>query len=70
MDNTHKILEILEELKLKIDNIDTRLNKLENYGERMDNHITFIEYTYQSLIKPINYIKYYFSSKNSIEDSL
>ena len=69
MDN--KIIELLykqntriELLIEKIEDINIRLKKLESYGNRMDNHISFIEYTYQSLLKPLNYIKYYFSDNN------
>ncbi len=48
----------------KIGNLNIRLKILESYGNRMDNHISFIEYTYHSLIKPIECIKSYFSDNN------
>ena len=69
MDN--EIIELLykqntqiEVLIKKIEDQDIRLKKLESYGNRMDQHITFIEYTYNSLLKPLCYIKYYFSDNN------
>lgn len=54
---------LIEQLNNKIDQLNKRIDILESYSYRMDNHITFIEYTYNSLLKPINYIKYYFNDK-------
>ena len=72
MDNKlNEIIELLNKqnekinlLNEKIENQNIRLTKLESYGNRMDNHITLVEYTYQSLIKPIDYIKNYLSDNN------
>jgi len=64
----NEIILLLNKQNDKIDDIVKRLEKLESYGNRMDNHISFIEYTYQSLIKPIEYIKYFFSDNKSIDN--
>jgi uncharacterized coiled-coil protein SlyX len=76
MDNKNEIMELLykqnkliEELNNKIDEQNKRIDKLELYGHRMDNHITFVEYTYNSLSKPINFIKGYFNDKNLLLNS-
>ena len=53
----NKQIELLTE---KIENQNIRLERLESYGNRMDNHITFVEYTYQTLVKPIEFVKGYF----------
>jgi len=70
-DKLNEIIQILNKqntqidlLTKKIENQNTRLNILELYGNRMDNHIIFIEYLYQSLIRPIEFIKGYFSDNN------
>lgn len=54
----------INNLQNSLEYLENKINKLEKYGIRMNNHITFIEYTYQTLIKPINYIKNYFSNDN------
>jgi hypothetical protein len=65
MDNKiSEIIELLKQQNIKIDNLNKRIEQLELYGNRMDNHITFIEFTYKSLIKPINCIKSYFSNES------
>jgi hypothetical protein len=64
----NEIMVLINNQNDKIDEIMIRLEKLESYGNRMDNHISFIEYTYQSLVKPIEYIKYYFSDNKSIDN--
>jgi hypothetical protein len=57
-----EILELLKKQTEQIEELGRRLEKLEVQGARMDDHITFIEYTYASLKTPIQYIKSYFSN--------
>lgn len=58
MDNT--LLEILSEIKIinkKIDKLQQELIENKNVCKKMNDHIDFIEETYDSLKKPIDYIK-------------
>lgn len=75
MEKQNEIIELLnkqniliEQFNNKIEELNNRINKLELYGYRMDNHITFVEYTYKSLLTPINYIKGYFNEKNLLNN--
>jgi hypothetical protein len=57
----------IEQIKIDIKNINTKvelilqkletLDSLKTSSNKLDNHIDFIENTYDSLVYPINYLK-------------
>jgi archaellum component FlaC len=56
MDNSlEKVLESLELIKNKMNDIELRLSTIETSCKGMDNHISLVEKTYNSIRNPLNY---------------
>jgi len=47
----------MEEIVESLRRIENRLDKIEQQGEKMSNHINFIQKTYNVVRAPLNYIK-------------
>lgn len=43
-------------IQLKLEELDKKLNIMQKYLERLDTHITKVEYIYSVLRSPFNYI--------------
>jgi hypothetical protein len=48
-------LAVLEQIMLRLDQIEKRLTSMEVQTGRMDNHISFIERVYETLRSPLNF---------------
>lgn len=55
-DKLDKIINILDNLQLRIDLLESRQNITTQNCSRMDSHIDFVEETYNKLCNPIAYI--------------
>jgi len=66
-DNNNKLDEIVELLK----SLEKRIIKIENDCSKMEDHINFVEVTYNTLRIPLNFVKRridrYIGSSNTIE---
>jgi len=56
MDETKIILEKLDDIKLRIDNIEKDIKYLKNGNDNMNNHISFVENVYDNIKSPFYYI--------------
>lgn len=54
-----EILSELREIHTELKNLRKDVKELKTTCGRMDNHISFVEHTYDTLKTPIDYIKYY-----------
>ena len=54
LESLHKKMEILEG---EVSDLKVLINKLIKTCERMDNHISFVENTYDTLRKPLDFVK-------------
>jgi uncharacterized coiled-coil protein SlyX len=50
------ILESIKNIEKRIDNIEVKLNVIENDCVKMNNHVDFIQSTYKIIRKPLNYL--------------
>lgn len=55
------IKETLIEIGIKIEALQKDIQDLKVICSRMDNHIDFVEQTYETLRTPLDYVKYYFN---------
>jgi hypothetical protein len=57
--------EILDEIRLLREEIQTLQSQIIPRLERLESHIDFVEHTYDGLRNPIDYIKSYFNTSNT-----
>jgi len=62
------ILNKLDSINSRLDNIELEIKKIKESSGKMDNHIDFIEETYETLKYPIEYVKKSFDKYVSNKD--
>lgn len=55
-DKLDSILESIKNIEKRIENIEIKLNVIENDCVKMNNHVDFIQSTYKVVRKPLNYL--------------
>ena len=59
-----QVIELLNEINIKLDTIETRLSNLEHSTTKMASHIDFVENVYDCVKHPLNVITNYISPSN------